>query len=505
MRVLLVTPFGFQNVGIRLLSAVLVREGIDCSILFLKRWINNRVFPPTETEWSLFENHVKELAPDVVGIGFGTPYLKLVTEMTERIRRVSKAHVTWGGTHPTMVPEDCVGRADSVILGEGEAPLVDLVNALKSGADITGIKNIWTRAGDREFRNELRPLIADLDTLPHERMLEAPRAFIAENRMYQGDPLHNYPVYRALASRYCPFHCAFCYNSQYRDIYDSKGRYFRNRSVGNVMIELERVRREMPRTRRIHFDDDTFVFPVPWIEEFAEEYPRRIGLPFDIMLYPGALGEKAIRLLAKAGLTQVQIGIQSASEEELARDHARRDANDAIRKLAALFKELKVEPVYDIILDNPDATRADKDATLKFMVDLPRPYNLFLYSLTFFPKSEVTRNLLERHVITEEQIETRATKTFRQFRLTLDYPRPAEEKYYASMISLASKNFLPRPLIRWLARRESLRRRPEALRWFAEGANMIKLAKLAARAYWRGEFGVGNVPLLTRRYARMIQ
>jgi anaerobic magnesium-protoporphyrin IX monomethyl ester cyclase len=504
-KVLLITPYGFQNVGVRMLSAVLRRDGFAAPILFLKAWRNNDVVLPSTRELRLLEEYVEREQPDVIGIGFGTPYLALVTDLTRRIRRVSDAHVIWGGVHPTICPEDCIDHADSVCVGEGELPLLDLARAIRDGRPATGIANLWVRTADGVERNPPRPLIADLDTLPFATMAEAEMVVIEGGELAHGNPSEDNALYRVMASRGCPFHCAFCYNSQFRQIYDGLGRYHRVRTVERVMQELEQAVAALPRLRRIRFDDDTFVFPRSWIEEFVREYPRRIGLPFDVLLNAEATTHDTLRMLAGAGLVHVQVGVQSGSESELEEHYARKGSNERILDLAQQLHDLGVEVTYDVILDNPLASRPDKQAMLDLLLRLPRPFNIFLYSLTLFPKSEITLSLLAEGRITEDDVEGRATKSFSQFRLSLSYPRPAEDTFYASLISLTSKGFLPRRAIQAMSHSPWLHDHPTPLRYGAEVANAVKLGGTAWRMLRRGELSAFKLTEYASFRRRLIQ
>ncbi|PWB76768.1 MAG: hypothetical protein C3F15_04520 [Holophagae bacterium] len=504
-RALLITPYGFQNTGVRLLAAVLRREGFEAPVLFFKGWRNNDVRPPTETEYRLLSDHVREQRPDVVGIGFGTPYLGIVTEMTRRLRGVTDAHVIWGGVHPTICPEDCIPHADSVCVGEGELPLLDLVRAVRDRLPVETIPNLWVRRGGEVWRNLPRPLIQDLDSLPYATLAEGDMAVVEGNRIRPGNPSEDNALYRIFASRGCPFGCAFCYNSQYRQIYRGLGRYHRSRSVASVLAELEAARARLPRLRRVRFDDDSFVFPPAWVEELARDYPRRVGLPFDILLNPQAASEQSLRLLRGAGLVHAQVGIQSGSEAEVEAHYSRRASNQDTLDLACLLRQLGVEVTYDVILDNPLASTADKQAMVELLLELPRPFNLFLYSLTPFPKSEITDKLLAAGLITGEEVEGRATKSFSQFRLSLDYPRAPEETFFACLISLTSKGFVPRRLIRSLSQSRRLRLHPAPLRLAAELANAAKLGGVAFRMLRRGELSTFKVAEYASFRRRLIQ
>ena len=506
MKVLLITPFGFQNMGVRLLSAVLRREGFEAPVLFFKGWRNNDVRLPTEQEYELLQRYVRETAPALIGVGFGTPYLALVRQLTRRLRAVSEAHIVWGGVHPTLVPEDCIEHADSVCVGEGEGPLLDLARAIQQGRQVREIENLWVRHEDGSVtKNALRPLIQDLDALPHNQLTRAEMAVIDQGRLTAGDPNQDNVLYRVFASRGCPFRCSYCYNSQFREIFAGCGRYHRQRSVPNVIAELEAAKRSLPGLRRVRFDDDSFVFARDWIEQLAELYPRRVGLPFDILLNPMVAREWMLRALRDTGLVHVQVGIQSGSANERKKHYNRAESGEQILELAHLLRELGIEVTWDIILDNPLASAQDRQAMLELLLQLPRPFNLFLYSLVIFPRSEIAQMLLDQGLITEDQIEGRATKSFSQFRLSLDYPRPPADTLHACCVSLASKGFVPRPLIRQLSRSALLSRHPGPVRLAAEAANVVKLGQVALRMLSRGELSLFKIKEYASFRRRLIQ
>lgn len=505
-RVLLITPYGYENQGVRMLSAVLRRDGFEAPILYMKAWRNNDIQPPTDKELGLFQKVIRQQAPDVIGIGFGTPYLRIVTELTRLAREVSDAHVIWGGVHPTISPEDCIDHADSVCIGEGELPLLDLAAAIRDGEPIDGIANLWIRHGDEVLRNPPRPLIQDLDTLPFgHQLLGAEMLVLEDGKVVARDPSVDNTMYRIHASRGCPFKCAFCYNSQYRQIYADLGTYHRQRSVENVLQEIELARTVRPGLKRIRFDDDSFVFPRAWIEEFCREYTRRVGLRFDILFNPTTVNERNLRMLRDAGLDHVQVGIQAGSDEEREKQYQRKGSNQDTLELARLLADIGIAVTYDVILDNPLSSRADKQAMLDLLLQLPRPYNLFLYSLVVFPKSFTATTLLAAGVITEDDVEGRATKSFEQFRLSLSYPRSAEDTFYASLISMASKAFIPRAAVRALARSETLREHPTPVRYGAEVANAVKLGTVAYKMLRRGELSVFKLAEYASFRRRLIQ
>src|SRR5690242_21278914 len=107
----------------------------------------------------------------------------------------------------------------------------DLADALQSKRDYHGSKNFWFRRGADIVMNELRPLIADLDSLPF------PYRDVAD---YQNVLDQTRGLHRMIFSRGCTFGCPYCSNKALSDLYRNKGRYFRLRSPQKAIEEIQR-------------------------------------------------------------------------------------------------------------------------------------------------------------------------------------------------------------------------------------------------------------------------
>ena len=253
---------------------------------------------------------------------------------------------------------------------------------------------------------------------------------------------------------------------------------------------MEYALKYFPKTRRIKFDGDTFTFPHHWIEKFCRLYREKIRIPFEILIHPLSASEQDLIELKRSGLQKVQMGIESGSESESKEVYLREGRNADVLRFARIAHRLKIEPVYDIICDNPLATTRDKRQGLEFLLSLPRPFKLYLYSLTVFPKTALAREFLRQGIIRESEIEGEATKSFRQFRLSLFYPRPAEETFWVCLWALSSKSFIPKKLIRFLSRRVWLKKHPLPLKALAVTADFIRITFIAFQMLLHGEMTV---------------
>ncbi len=499
MKIALVSLYGVENIGIRIISAALKKENFQVDTFYLKKWVNNNIHPPTKKEIQYLVGSIKSISPSLVGISLGSPYLKIAQELTAQIKQALDVFVMWGGIHPTIMPEKCIESADIVCVGEGEYPMLELARRIANGKEADGIQNLWIKKNGETKKNTLRNLIQDLNSLPFPDLENEGKYYIEDNRIIKKDPLYMSAEYRIIASRGCPFSCSYCYNSTLRKIYEGKGEYVRHRSVKNVIEELEYALERLPRLRKIKFDDDTFIFPEEWIDDFCRLYKQRIKVPFEILLNPALINDSALHKLKDAGLKSVQIGIQSGSEKEMREVFNRSAGNAQVLKFAELNKRLGLDTVYDVILDDPLVTKEDKRDLFEFLMQLPRPFRLFLYSLVIFPRTQIAEKLLAKGLITHKDIEGEAVKSFKQFRVSLDFYRPKEDIFYISILTLITKSFIPKALIYKLYKNRFLLRHPYPLKTFSYLCNLLKIAWMTLKMLGRGELTV----LKMKEYANL--
>jgi anaerobic magnesium-protoporphyrin IX monomethyl ester cyclase len=490
MNVTLISLYGVENIGIRLLASLLKKSGHRVSIIFLKKWVNNNIKPPTADEILELLSLLRELKPKIIGIGFGSPYLKIAIEITKKISEVMDSFIIWGGIHPTICPEDCIEFADAVCVGEGEYPMQELADRISKNEPYDNVKNLWIKTEAGINKNPLRDLIQNLDSLPFPDYDNNDKYFIEKNQVSCGEPLWESAELRVCGSRGCPFSCSYCYNSTLRKIYAGKGRYFRPHSVEYVIALINYCKSNLKKIKRIKFEDDTFISSLPWVESFCEQYKHNIKIPFEILLHPNLIEENILLKLKDAGLNRVQIGIESASEKESESVYNRICCNDKILEFSLMNRRLRLEVVYDIIFDNPLAKRKDKEDLFELLLKIERPFKIFLYSLTIFPKTAIAEEFLKKGLIKEKDIEGQSNKSFKQFRLSFNYPRSKEDVFFISLFSLTSKSFIPKKFIKSLYRSKFLYRHPFLLFYFSQTVNFIKISFIAIKMLFKGELTV---------------
>ncbi len=471
--------------GVRTLSSVLRAHGHQCDIVFFKQMASNSdttlcleltpnsnfYEPYTPLEIDVLVQVLRDLKPDFIGLSLTSPFFRLAVEITARIKSDMDTPVVWGGIHPTLLPGECIKYTDMVCIGEGEGAILDLAEAFYEGGDISNIQNLWIKkANGTARRNEARPLIGDLDSLGFPDFSDDDHKYYIEGGACTKFPPkrqeHPGEAFNIMSSRGCPFRCTYCCANILREMFKGKGTYVRRRSVRSTIAELTNVLNSKDGINHIHFWDDVFTFDRKWIEEFSEAYKQDIGMPFTCYAHPEYTDHQILRLLKGAGLHSVCIGVQSGSEQICKALYHRQTNTEKVIGAARSLKDLDLFPWYDVIVDNPYEGDEDHRATLELLLALPRPFNLNIHSLCFFPRTDLAEKALRDGLITEEDIEGVNTKAIDQFRMSLDGKRSASSLFWNILIGMTKHRFFPTRFIRSCSRSKILRRFPAILRFF---------------------------------------
>ena len=227
-------------------------------------------------------------------------YLKL----NARLKRKYNFLSVFGGPHPTARPEMIEKEGvDVVCIGEGEEAFVELVEFYRSGSPIHSIRNLWVKQSGTIFKNSLRPLINDLDTLP-----------FPDRDLFSGQSLFDSEKLYVMTGRGCPYSCSFCFNPYLNELYAGQNKDIRKRSVSNVLKEILDCRKKRP-IKFVIFNDDIFTLPLEWFREFSREYRKKIALPFFCNIHIDCVTPEVASLLSEAGCFSVNFGLEAADDD----------------------------------------------------------------------------------------------------------------------------------------------------------------------------------------------
>ena len=355
---------------------------------------------------------------DLVGISLMTNLFDRAAQLTSHLKEQIDIPIVWGGIHPTIRPKECLQHADIVVLGEGEGAMLELTQRIANREPYEDVENLCLKTQDGMRQNPVRPLIQDLDSIPppdydnseyyvydpeHSRFAVPDLKMLVrlhgKGALYAKGDLN----YGTITTRGCPFNCAYCGNSALIKLYGRKG-YMRRRSVAHIIAELEAAKMQYGFINQIGFFDDSFLAgTTEEIRDFAEQYKKRIDLPLFCLSTPKNITPQKLKLLVDAGLTGLQVGIQTGSDR-INTIYNRGIRNADVLEAAALINSHagRLHPIYDVIVDNPYETTADRIDTVKLLMHLKKPFTIQVFSLTMFPGTELHERASQDGMIKDE-------------------------------------------------------------------------------------------------------
>jgi len=299
----------------------------------------------------------KKFQPDILGYSTMTGsqhyYFKLNQAIRDSLNK--KPMTVFGGPHPTFFPEMIHQEGvDGVCVGEGEGAIVDLANALGKGGLKPDLPNWWFKIDGEIVKNPVRPLVRQLGTLPMPD----------RNLIYSKHAAtRNSPIKHFMASRGCPYSCTYCFNHAWYEIYTKEKRGYQF-PVDWVINEILWVKEHYP-LEQVVFLDDLFIIFVDWLEEFAEKFPKQVGLPFFANVRSNLLSPEKVALLKKAGANTVSMGIE-AGNDRLRNDLLKRKmSRDTIIEAGKMLDDAGINLTATNILALPTATLEDDIETVK--------------------------------------------------------------------------------------------------------------------------------------------
>ena len=142
--------------GVRTISACLKARGHSVEVIFA-RAVTGRPLSDAVAD----RIAARCAASGLVGLSLMSISRPQAVALTRRLRTRLSAPIVWGGVHPTFCPEECLAHADIVCVGEGEAAMCALADALARGESGRGIAGLWTRQEGKTIAAGAAPLAED--------------------------------------------------------------------------------------------------------------------------------------------------------------------------------------------------------------------------------------------------------------------------------------------------------------------------------------------------------
>lgn len=328
---------------------------------------------------------------DVICIYTMTSNAVRAYQVADMFRKKYNKRVIIGGIHVTQLPEEGAEHADTVIVGEGENVILDVVD------------------GRNKEKIVYAEPVENLDMIPFPdyTLLKTPCSCA-----------------NVMTSRGCPYKCIYCTTSRMFAPY-------RQRTPDNVIEELKTYKKMG--FKYVNFEDDNFTAN----KERAKEILRKMiqnKLVFRETFFFGrtdlANDDELLELLRDAHLRRVLIGIESLNQATLDYINKKQKIDD-IKRCGEKLSKYKIKLIASLVVGLDSDKKEDIRKGVQFCKDI-NAYQLQPAILTPYPGTPVYDQYKKegRMIINDWQYYDMMNVVFKPKNMT---PIELQEEFYHSV------------------------------------------------------------------------
>lgn len=321
-------PYSVLSIG-----SELINSGRDVSI-----WDNNL----DKNSFNQLEKKIEEIGePILVGISSMIGYqIKEGLQFASLVRKIyPNIPIVWGGTAPTILPQQFADSSlvDIVVRGQGELVIKDILSGNKSR-------------------------IQHKEQVSRENFASYSFKLVPVERYIKPDEHINKRTINYISSQGCPFGCGFCTEvALYHQRWYAQSRENIRRKINQLINEFN--------VNGIKFYDANFFVNKRRVLGFAQDIlDKGLDIRWAASAHPNNLlnlNDKELELIRKSGCSRILVGAESGNQEELNYIHK----NTTIEKVLKVAKKLRKNDIcgsFTIIVGYPGFPDKNISKTLEF-------------------------------------------------------------------------------------------------------------------------------------------
>jgi len=262
----------------------------------------------------------------------------------------------------TNILECCVSL-DAVCKGEGEIPLMDLVDAADQQVVLKEHKSWITREDAIKGKIPDHSFVVDLDEIPFFDYNKINLNFYNSRSINKQNIDEVRREMSIHTSRGCPFKCVFCSNPSLHG-YD-----VRVMSVDRVILDVKRMKNEFEMTDLL-VEDDHFFNDIGRAKQILiglGELDIRVEFPNGIAVY--AIDDEVSALLSRAGVSVVALAVESGSEFVLNKIIKKPLRKKLIRPAIESLRKYNVKTHVFVVVGLPGETDEHREETYNTLIE----------------------------------------------------------------------------------------------------------------------------------------
>ncbi|MBU2633723.1 MAG: B12-binding domain-containing radical SAM protein [Nanoarchaeota archaeon] len=312
-----------------------------------------------------FKKFISKNKFDIIGFQCYTVDLNIVKELIKITKTIMPHSITLvGGPHPSLNPLNTLDylSVNYGFCGEAEIGFPLLIKNLKKNKKkFSEIPGLIYKEKDK-IRINPNKLVENLDDYEIGwEFFNIDSYPLAPHGAF----CKQYPTAPLIVTRGCPFQCTYC------GAHLISGRKIRYHSVDFIIKQIEFLNKKHG-IKEIHIEDDNFTMKKQFVIEFCQKLIKKnLGITFTFPngIRLDTLDSSIIRLMKKAGLYSVSVGIESGSDRILKLMRKNLTTSIIKEKIKLLRKE-EIEIIGFFIVGYPGETKEDILKTIKFSKSL---------------------------------------------------------------------------------------------------------------------------------------
>ena len=298
---------------------------------------------------------IVDFRTEVAGVTAMTPTFRGAQEAAQLAKRAG-CIVVMGGVHMAIFSRETLAceYIDYGVIGEGEATMVALCDALQAGSSVEGIRGLAYRRADGRVVCGDPVVVDDLDALPFP-------AFDLLPMSRYSSIIGLSPVSTLMGSRGCPYKCGFCYKTP-------SDKSYRRRSAKNIVDEIEYLIANHG-IREVMFYDD--LMPPKYIHELCHEILRRkVKIFWEVPQRVNLVDQESLDLMRRAGCRLLRYGVEQG-DPDMMQLVEKKTTLQQVKKVFRWTHEAGIDTFAYFIIGYVGET----DRTMRATIDLAKELN----------------------------------------------------------------------------------------------------------------------------------
>lgn len=235
--------------------------------------------------------------------------------LAQKARSLTKAPIIFGGSHPSVLPQECLEYSDYVVINEGEQTVVDLLRSLDNGGNVKDVDGLYYKEEGEPVFTQKRRFIDNLHWPADFSLIEGYKhgGILKQAAGLLPGVRPGFQVAVIQTSRGCPRTCTFCFGKR------ELGNKYRKRKIEAIIAEITYIVESMNKYDFMIIDNDFCIdkkFTIEFLTQAQSRFKRKLNY-WMFTRIETSRDREFVRKIRELGVQIVMLGIESVNDATL--------------------------------------------------------------------------------------------------------------------------------------------------------------------------------------------